>query len=135
MQSFLQATMRRTFIAFALLLSACASYAPRVGVQGVSDRLFCGRDIPGGGEVSDADLQKFLDEVVEPRFPEGFTMWTATGNWEGEDERTLVLEFLHPYGRRYDDEVREIADAYKERFHQQAVMRVTLPAMMEFIDK
>lgn len=126
--------MRRTVIALALLLSACASSPMYLGVEGVSDRLFCGRSIPGGGEVTDADIDKFVAEVVTPRFPEGFTMWTATGNWEGTEEPTLVLEFLHPYGRRYDDEVREIADEYRRRFRQEAVMRVTLPAMMEFVD-
>lgn len=103
-------------------------------MQGVSDRLYCGRSIPGGGEVTEADIDKFVNEVVEPRFPEGFTMWTATGNWEGQEEPTLVLEFLHPYGRRFDDEVREIAEEYRRRFSQEAVMRVSLPALMEFVD-
>ncbi len=126
--------MRRSVIALALLLSACASTPMRVGVQGISDRLFCGRSIPGGGEVTDAELEKFVDEVVTPRFPEGFTMWTATGSWAGEEEQTLVLEFLHPYGRRFDEQVREIADEYRRRFRQEAVLRVTLPAVMELVD-
>lgn len=126
--------MRRTVIALALFLSACATSPMHVNVQGVSDRLFCGRSIPGGGEVTDADIEKFVDEVVTPRFPEGFTMWTATGNWEGQEERTLILEFMHPYGRRFDDEVREIAEEYRRRFRQESVMRVTLPAVMEFVD-
>lgn len=126
--------MRRSVIALALLLSACASAPMRIGVQGISDRLFCGRAIPGGGEVSDADVRRFVDEVVEPRFPEGFTMWTAVGSWEGKEEKTLVLEFLHPYGRRFDDQVRAVADEYRRRFHQEAVMRVTLPAVMELVE-
>lgn len=126
--------MRKSIIAFALFLSACASMPYRVGVEGVSDRLFCGRSIPGGGEVTDADVDQFLDEVVTPRFPEGFTSWTATGNWRGDEEKTLVLEFLHPYGRDFDRKVREIADEYRKRFRQQAVMRVTEPAFMEFIE-
>lgn len=127
--------MRRTVIALALLLSACASMPMHTNVQGVSDRLFCGRSIPGGGEVTDADVEKFVDEVVTPRFPEGFTMWTATGSWERQEEKTLVLEFMHPYGRRFDDEVREIAEEYRRRFRQDSVMRVTLPAVMEFVDE
>ena len=126
--------MRRTVIALSLFLSACASMPARYGVEGVSDRLYCGLSIPGGGEVTDADVEKFVDEVVTPRFPEGFTMWTATGSWKGEEEKTLVLEFLHPYGRRFDDNVREIADEYRRRFRQEAVMRVTAPALMEFVD-
>lgn len=126
--------VRRSVVVLALFLSACATFEPRVGVQGVADRLFCGRSIPGGGQVTDADIDEFVDEVVTPRFPEGFTMWTATGNWRGGEEETLVLEFVHPYGRRYDDAVREIADEYRRRFRQESVMRVTQPALMEFIE-
>lgn len=103
-------------------------------VEGVSDRLFCGRSIPGGGEVTDGEVQQFLDEFVTPRFP-GFTSWTAIGSWQGEEERTLVLEFIHPYGRGYDEKVREIAEEYRRRFRQQAVMRVTEPALMEMIEQ
>ena len=125
--------MRKSAIVLALLLSACASMPPRAGVEGVSDRLFCGRSIPGGGEVTDADVDRFLDEVVTPRFPEGFTSWTAVGNWRGEEEKTLVLEFLHPYGRELDEKVREVAAEYRRRFRQQAVMRVTEPAFIQFI--
>jgi len=126
--------MRKSIIAFALLASACGSMPARYGVEGVSDRLFCGRSIPGGGEVTDADVDAFLDEIVTPRFPEGFTSWTAVGNWRGEEEKTLVLEFLHPYGRGFDEKVHEIAAEYRRRFRQQAVMRVTEPALMEFIE-
>jgi hypothetical protein len=126
--------MRNSIIALTLFVSACASMPNRIGVEGVSDRLFCGRSIPDGGEVTDADVGKFLDEVVTPRFPEGFTTWTAVGNWRGEEEKTLVIEFLHPYGRSFDEKVREIADEYRKRFRQQAVMRVTEPALMEFIE-
>lgn len=127
--------MRRSVIALALLLSACASAPMRVGVQGVSDRLFCGRSIAGGGEVTDAEIARFLDEVVRPRFPEGFTTWTATGMWEGREEKTLVVEIVHPYGRRFDDAVREIAEEYRRRFRQESVLRVTTPALMEFIER
>ena len=128
--------MRKTIVAFAILLSACASVAPRVAVTGVSDRLYCGRDIPdGGGEVSDAQVEAFLDEVVEPRFPEGYTVWTAMGMWKGGEERTLVIELVHPYGSDFDRKIREIADEYRRRFRQNAVMRVTNPAVMEFIDE
>jgi hypothetical protein len=128
--------MRKTIVAFAILLSACVSVAPRVAVTGVSDRLYCGRDIPdGGGEVSDAQVEAFLDEVVEPRFPEGYTVWTAMGMWKGGEEKTLVIELVHPYGLDFDRKIREIADEYRRRFRQNAVMRVTNPAVMEFIDE
>lgn len=127
--------MRKSVIALALLLSACVSMPGRWAVHGVSDRLFCGRSIPDGGEVSDQEVERFLDEVVTPRFPEGFTSWTAVGNWQGDEEPTLVLEFVHPYGHDFDRKVREIAEEYRRQFRQQAVLRVTEPAVMEIIEK
>lgn len=127
--------MRKSILAFAILLSACATVPPRIAVTGVSDHLYLGRSIPDGGEVTDADIDAFLDQVVEPRFPEGYTVWTATGMWKGGEEKTLVIEVVHPYGPRFDRNMREIADEYRRRFRQQAVMRVTTPAVMEFIDE
>ena len=126
--------MRQSIVALALLVSACASAPFGNRVEGIADRLFCGRSIPGGGEVTDADVDRFLDEVVTPRFP-GFTSWSAVGSWQGEEEKTLVLEFVHPYGRDFDTKVREIAEEYRKRFRQQAVMRVTEPALMELIEQ
>ena len=104
-------------------------------VSGVSDRLFCGRSIEGVGEVTDADVEKFIEEVVEPRFPEGFTVWTAVGRWRGGEEKTLIIELVHPYGARFDRAVEEIAEEYRSRFKQDAVMRVTTPALMELIEE
>lgn len=45
----------------------------------------------GGGTVSDGQVETFLTEVVEPRFPDGFTVWRARGAWQGGCEETLVL--------------------------------------------
>lgn len=119
--------MRRLVPALLLLLAACAS-APSDGISGLSDRLFCGRSIPGGGEVSDAEVTAFVDEVVTPRFPEGATIWTAEGRWNGGSEKTLVIEVIHPFHIRYDRLMEEIAVEYRRRFRQEAVLRVTMPA-------
>ena len=127
--------MRVAVIALTVLLTACASTGPAVGVTGVSDRLFCGLE-RNGTSIPEADIVQFIDEVVAPRFPDGFTVWRAEGRWRGgtgDDgrEMTLVIEVIHPYGWRYDDKVKEIANEYRRRFQQQAVMRVTTPAVME----
>ena len=127
--------MRLTAAALVLVLTACTTTAPRLAVTGVSDRLYCGLSIPSGGEISEAEVEAFLDEVVETRFPEGYTVFRARGMWKGGEEQTLVLEIVHPYGPRFDTNVRQIADEYRRRFRQQSVLRVTTPAVMEFIDK
>lgn len=89
----------------------------------------------GGGTVSDGQVESFLTEVVEPRFPDGFTVWRARGAWQGGREETLVLEIVHRNDPRLNRLVLEIADEYRTRFRQEAVLRVTSPATMEFIDR
>jgi len=126
--------MRRNLIALALVLSACASGPARIGVEGINDRLFCGRNIPGGGSVSQAEIDAFVDEVVIARFPEGFTVYEATGIYRKDREATMVIEIVHPYGAAYDRKVLEIAQAYRERFHQTSVLRVVTPAHLEFVE-
>jgi hypothetical protein len=132
--------MRITTVALALLLTACASTDGPIGVTGVADRIFCGLE-RDGVVIPETEIAAFVADVVEPRFPEGFTMWRAEGHWSaggaGDDGRepTLVIEIVHPYGASYERKVREIAEEYKRRFDQQSVMRVTTPAILEFTSR
>ncbi|HYR30122.1 MAG TPA: DUF3574 domain-containing protein [Thermoanaerobaculia bacterium] len=128
--------MRRLSLALILLLTtACVSTAPSV-----ADRLFCGLTIPGGGgEVTEEQWRAFVREEVTPRFPDGLTLWRAEGQWREQDgeivrEPVLIIEILHRHSLAIDGEINAIAEAYKRRFQQEAVMRVTTPARLEFID-
>lgn len=125
--------MRVAVAVLSLWLSACASVAPRVEQGVLSERLFCGLSIPGGGTVTQQELDAFIVEVVEPRFPQGFTMWRAQGRWRGGAEEVMVLEILHPYEERHSDAVAEIAEEYRRRFRQEAVLRVMMPARMDLV--
>jgi hypothetical protein len=105
----------------------------------VADRLFFGRSIPGGGTVSDDEWTAFLRDVVTPRFPNGLSVWRADGQWLDsrgtlEHEQTMVVEVIHPASEQVDDALRQIADEYKRRFRQDAVMRITTPARMRFYE-
>ena len=133
--------MRHTALAlFLVLTSACATTSqPRFSEPALSDRLFFGLTIPGGGEVTEEEWRAFLREEVTPRFPDGLTIWRAEGQWRGRDgnivrEPVLVIEIVHRYDLRLDEELNAIAEAYKQRFRQEAVMRITTPARMEFVD-
>lgn len=111
----------------------------RVSESVLADRLFCGLTIPGGGEVSEEEWRAFVRDEVTPRFPEGLTIWRAEGQWRGADgaivrEPVLIIEIVHPPELRIDRDIFQIAEAYKTRFKQEAVMRVTVPARIEFID-
>ena len=114
-----------------------ASVAARADT--VADRLFFGRSIPGGGTVSDDEWAAFLRDVVTPKFPAGLSVWRADGQWLDsrgtlEHEQTMVVEVIHPASDQVDSALRQIADEYKRRFRQDAVMRITTPARMRFYE-
>ena len=105
----------------------------------VADRLFFGRSIPGGGLVSDSAWSAFMAEVVTPRFPDGLTVWRADGQWLEAGgvlarESSMVVEVAHPASEAADASLRAIAEEYKRRFRQEAVMRVTTPVRMRFYE-
>ena len=71
----------------------------------------------------------FLREVVTPRFPDGLSVWHATGQWRGTDgrpitESTFVLSLVHGREPSFEASVRDIISEYKARFQQEAVLRV-----------
>jgi uncharacterized protein DUF3574 len=120
---------------------SCASVPPyticREGEQkAVMDTLYFGTSMPGG-RVTSEDWQKFLAEVITPRFPDGLTAWGAAGQWKDpagllQREDSYVLHLVHDDTGRADRSIHEIVTAYKERFQQQAVLRVRSPACMSF---
>ncbi len=147
----------RFLLAFAtpLAFAACANSGLVLGGPGVqvgipvrrtaaigdtvADRLFFGRNVPGGGTVSDSAFAAFVDEVVTPRFPAGLTLFRADGQWRGasgrvEREPSMVVEVVHPAGPAAEADLREIADEYKRRFRQEAVLRVTIPVHMRLYE-
>ena len=122
-------------------LSACEQneVKPRTEAteQWVLDRLYFGRAMPEDGEVTEAAWDAFLAQVVTPRFPDGLTVWQAEGQWQEEAgqlirEGTFILEVVHPKGKADDDKLAAIIAAYKERFAQESVLRVTQPVNVQF---
>ena len=112
-----------------VLLSACALQST------VIDRLFFGTNIPSGGRVSEQEWQTFVREVVTPRFKDGLTIFEGNGQWldpRGDlvREHVMIVEVAHTPSASVDADLRAIADEYKKRFHQDAVLRVTVPAKM-----
>ncbi len=124
------------------LLASCAQVNFPVAADptteaAVLDRLYFGRNIGDTGQVSDADWRAFLAEIVTPRFPAGLTAWPAQGQWRGESgvivhEDSFVLELLHPGGADDEAAIEEIAEAYKRRFDQEAVLRIRSPVRASF---
>ena len=122
------------YILFSILLFSCKEEEinPEGEIESVwvLDRLYFGRSIPNGEEVSEAAWDQFVDEVVTPRFPDGLTLWHAEGQWQDASgviiqEATFILEVAHEDNPASDTKLDEIIGEYKTRFQQESVLRVT----------
>ena len=140
--------LRRALVGVVLLLAGCVSVertaAPTTTAASatvtVSDRLFFGRAIPTGGEVTEAQWAAFVEEMITPRFPNGFTIYRGDGHWKGDDgasvnEKTCIVELTHPLDDASEHAIDEIAATYRKRFAQDAVLRVRTPVAMKFYRK
>jgi hypothetical protein len=125
----------------ASVLAGCASAPPRLACAAgeerlVQDALYFGTATPTG-VVTPGQWSGFLGGTVTPRFPQGLTVSHASGQWRGADgaiisEESYVLTLLHPDDAASERAVREIIDAYKQAFAQEAVLRVKSPACASF---
>lgn len=100
-------------------------------------QLFLGRNIGGKPGVSEADFQTFVDLEVTPRFPQGLTVLEGGGQWRGAEntlirEASKVLVLVFPMGQGGMTKVREVREAYKKRFRQEAVLTITQDACVAF---
>ncbi len=93
--------------------------------------LYMGMSIPGGAMVSDDNWETFLNDVVTPLFPDGFTVLGGRGQYREKSgtiakESSHVLVFLYRRGDRRGAgaKIESIRDEYKKRFSQESVLRV-----------
>ncbi|HEX2554543.1 MAG TPA: DUF3574 domain-containing protein [Microvirga sp.] len=122
------------------LLAACVTTAPLSCAGGAAPtpvaELVFGRNIGPRLGVGEAAWRAFLDAEVTPRFPDGFTVLDARGQWR--DGAAIVREPSKVLVVALTDEARDraslaaIADAYKARFHQQSVLTMVRQACVSF---
>lgn len=117
-------------LAASLGLGACKSSAPDGPCEyGIVTTLHLGRSTPDGGTVDDAALTQFLDEVVAPRFPAGFTVlrgedWRhGAGDAPAVHADAVLLQIAHCETKDAEQALKEVAAAYAERFAQDDVPR------------
>ena len=124
------------------LLSACVNpqmlrvVTPQAGDL-IKTELYFGRNIPGGGVVGEPEWARFLSEEITPRFKDGLTIYEASGQWLGANgriarERSMVVVLVYRYASERDQAIQSIMDAYKNRFRQEAVMRIDLRVRRSF---
>lgn len=87
--------------------------------------LYFGKSIPGGGTVTDAAFDQFLNQEVTPRFPAGFTVVPARGQFRQSEgvitrEATDILILFYPRDSTGESskKIDEIRVAYDKTFRQ-----------------
>ena len=98
----------------------------------VADLLF------GRQRVSETAWSRFLATEITPRFPDGFTVFDARGQWRAPGaariakERSKIVMIAMPPGADNDARLQAVIDAYKTRFSQQSVGLIVRPACVSF---
>lgn len=115
---------RRLGVVLLLLLSSCSMQVYRVDT---CERLYFGTARKDAPPVTDEQWQRFVDQEIAPRFPDGFTVSDAQGQWRTREgviqrERTHALFIIHRNGTG-EAELTAVIAAYKQQFAQEAVLR------------
>jgi len=123
-----------------LLLPSCASVGHQPCADGqqhmTTEHLYFGTGRPDG-EVSAEEWSDFLSDTVTPRFPQGLSVWQASGQWQSKagpiiHESSYILDIVHEESSVHEQAIVEIMNTYKERFQQEAVLRVKGSACVSF---
>lgn len=93
-----------------------------------------------GRETAEADERwvRFLDEVVSPTFPAGFSYFPLFGQWQGSHQAEPVrlhsqkIIILHPDTPEDRDRVDSIRRAWIEQYHHESVLWSMTPAEVSF---
>lgn len=123
-----------------LALAGCAGLRPAcpAGQERLrTAQLFFGRNVGEKPSVTEAQFRKFVDEELTTRFPDGLTVLDGGGQWKGPENRLIresskVVLIVLPRGKEPEARLEAAKEAYKARFHQDAVMLVTQPACVSF---
>ena len=101
-------------------------------------KMYFGQDIRGGRHVSAKAWRWFLSAAVTPRFPAGFTVYDARGQWRPpgtqrvDREATKVVEIAAADTPAVREGVADIAQAYRKAYDQDSVGIVTSQACAKF---
>jgi hypothetical protein len=105
--------------------------------QQVAELTF-GRRIVGHIAVSETQWLQFIDNEITPRFPEGLTVYDASGQWRDPATKKIVRELskvvliVLPGNAEDLTRLSELTEIYKRRFKQQSVGMILRPACVSF---
>jgi hypothetical protein len=103
----------------------------------VRSEVIFGRLKADGGVVTDAEWRAFVLDQVTPRFPDGFTVLDAVGQYRDRQGRvhsepTKVLLIVHGTGAEPRAAIQELRDTYRRLFQQESVLLIESPARAGF---
>lgn len=130
-------TKPAAFLLLLMLLPAAAKAACPAGERALlTARLYFGQGMDKG-MVPGAAWRDFVARAVTPRFPDGFTVYDAEGQWRDarrqvRHEKTKVIEIAAPDTRDFHLRIAALRRDYAARFHQQAVGLLTMPSCGTF---
>jgi hypothetical protein len=106
---------------FSVTMDCGASSAPQIRTT-----LYFGLSRPKVS-VSELEWQIFLRDEVTKRFPDGFTVWQAEGQWLTPDgsidrEQSKVLLLVHADTPAARQSVQAVIQSYRKSFDQQSVL-------------
>ncbi|BAZ41219.1 hypothetical protein NIES4101_71810 [Calothrix sp. NIES-4101] len=103
----------------------------------VKEELYFGLSKPGGKIVSELEWQQFLNNVITPRFREGFTVMNANGQYLSRNgklirENTKLVILIYQKHSHKNVQIQEAIAKYKQMFQQESVLRVTSNVKLSF---
>lgn len=92
----------------------------------------------GRTKISDQEWERFRDEQIVTRFPDGFTLYNARGYWRSGTktytEPSMVLMIVSSENEDTARKLDDIAESYKQIFHQESVLQIQSPVNVDFND-
>ncbi len=96
----------------------------------IETELFFGLTRRDGSLIDSARWQQFVDGVITPEFPDGFTVLTAQGQYldsagvlHKEPSRLVLLLYPQDAASQNEPRIRRIITAYIRDFDQEAILR------------
>jgi len=122
-----------------LCFGGCFKWAGEDRMAMAQTELYFGMKGPKGAVIPDSSFRRFIEAEVSPRFPMGYTLRQAEGQWQMKDgsvvsEPSRLLTLVHPRRGEYSLQIDSIADSYCDQFEQEAVMRISRKVQAAFPD-
>ena len=138
----IRANLMAVLVAAILLpLLGCGPRDIVIGRAGLEDvmrtELHFAMSMPGGKTVSNAEWQAFVDAHITPRFKHGLTVIDATRRHVNTSKKLVtqpmkIVVLIHADTPRGRIDIFNMMSAYRTRFGQASVLRVTAPVGASF---